>query len=115
MHYPLFAQKVETEHSNTHSGDDIQCGYLQIHLAFPILSSHIFPQRQIASAISGRSYSHPLFYLILVIDPYSQSASTLCSLVTLTYNLQQWYSTFFVRVSPDIISFQFCTPKVDGV
>jgi hypothetical protein len=29
--------------------------------------------------------------------------------------LDQWYSTFFVRVPPDIISLQLCTPKVVGV
>jgi hypothetical protein len=28
--------------------------------------------------------------------------------------LDQWYSTFFVRVPPDIISLQLCTPKVVG-
>jgi hypothetical protein len=28
--------------------------------------------------------------------------------------LEQWYSTFFVRVPPDIISLQLCTPKVVG-
>jgi hypothetical protein len=36
---------------------------------------------------------------------------------TATYilnTLEQWYSTFFVRVPPDIISFQLCTPKVVG-
>jgi hypothetical protein len=33
----------------------------------------------------------------------------------LMYVLNQWYSTFFVRVSPDIISLQLCTPKVVGV
>jgi hypothetical protein len=27
----------------------------------------------------------------------------------------QWYSTFFVRVPPDIIYLQLCTPKVVGV
>jgi hypothetical protein len=31
------------------------------------------------------------------------------------YHLDQWYSTFFVRVPPDIISLQLCTPKVVGV
>jgi hypothetical protein len=30
-------------------------------------------------------------------------------------DLEQWYSTFFVRVPPDIISFERCTPKVVGV
>jgi hypothetical protein len=25
--------------------------------------------------------------------------------------IEQWYSTFFVRVSPDVISLQFCTPQ----
>jgi hypothetical protein len=29
-------------------------------------------------------------------------------------SLDQWYSTFFVRVPPDIISLQLCTPKVVG-
>jgi hypothetical protein len=29
--------------------------------------------------------------------------------------LTQWYSTFFVRVPPDIISLQLFTPKVVGV
>jgi hypothetical protein len=29
--------------------------------------------------------------------------------------LDQWYSTFFVRAPPDIISLQLCTPKVVGV
>jgi hypothetical protein len=28
--------------------------------------------------------------------------------------LEQWYSTFFVRVPPHIISLQLCTPKVVG-
>jgi hypothetical protein len=28
--------------------------------------------------------------------------------------IYQWYSTFFVRVPPDIISLQLCTPKVVG-
>jgi hypothetical protein len=28
--------------------------------------------------------------------------------------VEQWYSTFFVRVPPDIISLQLCTPKVLG-
>jgi hypothetical protein len=28
--------------------------------------------------------------------------------------IEQWYSTFFVRVPPDIISLQLCTPKVVG-
>jgi hypothetical protein len=27
-------------------------------------------------------------------------------------HLEQWYSAFFVRVPPDIISIQLCTPKV---
>jgi hypothetical protein len=30
-------------------------------------------------------------------------------------SLEQWYSTFFVHVPPDIISLQLCTPKVVGV
>jgi hypothetical protein len=29
-----------------------------------------------------------------------------------TTALDQWYSTFFVRVPPDTISLQLCTPKV---
>jgi hypothetical protein len=29
--------------------------------------------------------------------------------------VDQWYSTFFVSVHPDVISFQICTPKVVGV
>jgi hypothetical protein len=33
----------------------------------------------------------------------------------LIYTLAQWCSTFFVRVPPDIISLQLCTPKVVGV
>jgi hypothetical protein len=32
-----------------------------------------------------------------------------------TTGLDQWYSTFFVRVPPDIISVQLYTPKVGGV
>jgi hypothetical protein len=28
--------------------------------------------------------------------------------------IAQWYSTFYVRVPPDIISLQLCTPKVVG-
>jgi hypothetical protein len=28
--------------------------------------------------------------------------------------IDQWYSNFFVRVPPDIISLQLCTPKVVG-
>jgi hypothetical protein len=28
--------------------------------------------------------------------------------------IDQWYSTFFVRVPPHIISLQLCTPKVVG-
>jgi hypothetical protein len=30
------------------------------------------------------------------------------------FTLSQWYSTFFVRVPPDIISLQLFTPKVVG-
>jgi hypothetical protein len=26
--------------------------------------------------------------------------------------LDQWYSTYFVRVPPDVISLQLCTPKL---
>jgi hypothetical protein len=33
----------------------------------------------------------------------------------ISHTWDQWYSTFFVRVSPDIISLQLCTPKVVGV
>jgi hypothetical protein len=29
--------------------------------------------------------------------------------------LRQWYPTFFVRVPPEVVSLQFCTPKVVGV
>jgi hypothetical protein len=29
--------------------------------------------------------------------------------------LDQWYSTFFVHVPPDIISLQLCPPRVVGV
>jgi hypothetical protein len=29
--------------------------------------------------------------------------------------LRQWYSTFFVRVPPDIISLQLCIPRFVGV
>jgi hypothetical protein len=32
-----------------------------------------------------------------------------------SYCVKQWYSTFFVRVPPDIISLQLRTPKVVGV
>jgi hypothetical protein len=32
----------------------------------------------------------------------------------IVHPLGQWYSTFFVRVPPDIISLQLCTPKVVG-
>jgi hypothetical protein len=31
------------------------------------------------------------------------------------YGLEQWYSTFFVRVPPGIIYLQVCTPKVVGL
>jgi hypothetical protein len=27
----------------------------------------------------------------------------------------QWYSTLFVRMSPDVISLQLCTPKFVGI
>jgi hypothetical protein len=37
----------------------------------------------------------------------SSHASHLC-------RLTQWYSTFFVRVPPDTIYLQLCTPKVVG-
>ena len=30
------------------------------------------------------------------------------------HGLDQWYSTFFVRVTPDIISLQICSLKVAG-
>jgi hypothetical protein len=43
---------------------------------------------------------------------------SVCRYVTLfptnSSPLAQWYSTFFVRVPPDIISLQHCTPKVVG-
>jgi hypothetical protein len=31
------------------------------------------------------------------------------------HSLEQWYSTFFVRVPPDTISLQLCTPRLVGV
>jgi hypothetical protein len=37
-----------------------------------------------------------------------------CATELVSYQLSQWYSTFFVRVPPDIISLQLCTPKVVG-
>jgi hypothetical protein len=33
----------------------------------------------------------------------------------LGHSLRQWYSTFLIRVPPDIISLQLCTPKVVSV
>jgi hypothetical protein len=32
-----------------------------------------------------------------------------------THDLDQWYSTFFVRVPPDIISLQLCTNNFEGI
>jgi hypothetical protein len=32
-----------------------------------------------------------------------------------SHSLEQWFSTFFVRVLPNIISLQLCTTKVVGV
>jgi hypothetical protein len=43
-----------------------------------------------------------------------RTATALCVACSL-YRLVQWYSTFFVRISPDIISLQLCTPKVVGI
>jgi hypothetical protein len=34
---------------------------------------------------------------------------------TTTCTLEQWHSTIFVNVLPDVISLQFCTPEVVGV
>jgi hypothetical protein len=31
---------------------------------------------------------------------------------TVTTALKQWYSTLFVRVPPDVIALQLCTPNV---
>jgi len=42
------------------------------------------------------------------------SAMTYQKTILVTDALDQWYSTFFVRVPPDIISLQLCTPKVVG-
>jgi hypothetical protein len=39
---------------------------------------------------------------------------TLRGLASSLNTLDHWYSTFFVRVPPDIISLQLCTPKVVG-
>jgi hypothetical protein len=36
------------------------------------------------------------------------------AVVIFLHNIDQWYSTFFVRVPPDTISLQLCTPKVVG-
>jgi hypothetical protein len=41
--------------------------------------------------------------------------TTVFNLLKPAVRLNQWYSTFFVRVPPDIISLQLCTPKVVGV
>jgi hypothetical protein len=46
----------------------------------------------------------------------SQEGLSSVKLISYTWeDLDQWYSTFFVRVPPDIISLQLCTPKVVGV
>jgi hypothetical protein len=34
--------------------------------------------------------------------------------VLVTHSLEQWYSTFFVRIPVDIISLQLCTHEVVG-
>jgi hypothetical protein len=53
---------------------------------------------------------------------FSETLSTDLNLRTGIYvlneassSLDQWYSTVFVRVPPDIISLQLCTPKVVSV
>jgi hypothetical protein len=43
------------------------------------------------------------------------SHMSLVYIAELRGGLVQWYSTFFLRVPPDIISLQLCTPKVVGV
>jgi hypothetical protein len=50
-----------------------------------------------------RAYGNGLIYLFLI---YLKAQSEA---------LDQWYSTFFVRVPPDIIFLQLCTPKAIGV
>jgi hypothetical protein len=52
-----------------------------------------------------KSWYLPLLHLRTETDLVSE---TLCY-------LEEWYSTFFVRVPPDIISLQLCTPEVVGV
>jgi hypothetical protein len=42
-------------------------------------------------------------------EEYKLRGVSLCSLL---HPLDQWYSTFFVRVPPDIIYLLLCTPKV---
>jgi hypothetical protein len=41
-------------------------------------------------------------------------ASTIFLKSKVPKRIEQWYSTFFVRVPPDIISLQLYTPKVVG-
>jgi hypothetical protein len=66
-----------------------------------------------SSAISAKSFKGDktmantfIFLINIIITPVCGNE--------LIYSLQQWYSTFFVRVPPDIISLQLCTPKVVG-
>jgi hypothetical protein len=49
------------------------------------------------------------------VRPPASELKTLKIYLFVNFNcLKQWYSTFFVRVPPDIISLQLCTPKVVG-
>jgi hypothetical protein len=48
-------------------------------------------------------------------DEWTIEEQSQCCLLNTGDVLGQWYSTFFVRVPPDIIPLQLCTPKVVGV
>jgi hypothetical protein len=59
--------------------------------------------------INGMEVSHNPCYRLASI--FRKKEVFFCGI----YGLDQWYSTFFVRVPPDIIYLQLCTPKVVGV
>jgi hypothetical protein len=59
--------------------------------------------------IYGTVFQAATVYIFL-----SFSSGEIFSVVS-RYSIDPWFSTFIVRVPPDVISLQLCTPKLIGI
>jgi hypothetical protein len=117
--------KVHTEHLARFTIQKVSCSildpdiyYVHIFCGLPQYTHHNYVYFK-----AGHILSHPLqiiVYNVPICCSMKKRINNSVTLLTLkraedmVIRLSQWYSTFFVRVPPDIISLQLCTPKVVG-